>query len=477
MPNQTSEILSTESIQNDPILSWKIMSKPAVRSTGNNYDFTARIVTYHDLHDTYANTDDTMHVECANYQVSWCGDGIVDTDQGEPCDPMAEPWKSAGTCRVSPTDETKCELTSVPPDTPICLPAKSGPQTAPISATDNLCQVGTVSGFVATGTSPINYSWSCGNAGKSQSCTASYIPVTPPPTAYACAPAKTGTQTTPVSATDTLCSPGKMVTGSFVETKTGDKSSYTWKCSVDGVDTSSTACAADYTPTTPPPTTPSLTIHKYAKTLDAAGDTQTAPVSIALGESFSYFYVLENASTTAATEVVVKDTLPEYLSWQAGTNITVKDPSGTDVTADWTCTKSTYGTTTRIALVCTKKTPLPANSGKYTFTVPVTLASNAKVTSMQNVVYACAKDQANNPKGPNGEEICGNVNPPPPPPTDQCDKTVPGAQKDPACIVPVVPGFDLSIKKYIGSEDADTAPGVNVTNGSSITYRLIVTNK
>ncbi len=72
---------------------------------------------------------------------------------------------------------------------------------------------------------------------------------------------------------------------------------------------------------------------------------------------------------------------------------------------------------------------------KYTFTVPVILASTAPVNiNMQNVVYVCADNMVGNPTGPNGEVICGNLNPPPPPPPNQCTPTN-NPQKDPACIV------------------------------------------
>jgi uncharacterized repeat protein (TIGR01451 family) len=230
--------------------------------------------------------------------------------------------------------------------------------------------------------------------------------------------------------------------------------------------------------TTPP--TPVVSIKKYVKTLNAAGDTQTAPVSIARGEAFNYYYQLQNTGSVAATGVVVKDTLPSYLTY-SGT-IRVTDPAGTDVTADWTTlTGSTVfvgETLPRIWLVLSKKTDLPANSGLYTFTIPVVLATTAPVfVNMQNVVYACAANVVANPTGPNGEVICGNVNPPPPPPPAQCDQTNPNSQKDPACIVVTGSGFDLSLKKYIGTNDAQTAAlGVSTTTTAVLSYVIRVTN-
>ncbi len=54
---------------------------------------------------------------------------------------------------------------------------------------------------------------------------------------------------------------------------------------------------------------------------------------------------------------------------------------------------------------------------------------------MQNIAYVCAANMVASPTGPNGEVICGTINPPPPPPPNQCNQTNPNSQKDPACIV------------------------------------------
>jgi hypothetical protein len=84
---------------------------------------------------------------------------------------------------------------------------------------------------------------------------------------------------------------------------------------------------------------------------------------------------------------MVKDTFPEHVSWNG--NVTVKNPSGADVTADWDCNKNNYDAT-HIAIVCKKKTPLPKNSGQYIFTLPVKLDANTPSNaSMHNVAYIC----------------------------------------------------------------------------------------
>lgn len=96
--------------------------------------------------------------------------------------------------------------------------------------------------------------------------------------------------------------------------------------------------------------------------------------------------------------------------------------------------------------------------------------------NMQNIAYVCATNMTTNPTGPNGEVICGNPTPVPPPPTGQCTPTN-NPQKDPACIVVNIPGFDLFLKKYIGINDAQTvATAVSTTNGANLEYRITVTN-
>ena len=90
-------------------------------------------------------------------------------------------------------------------------------------------------------------------------------------------------------------------------------------------------CSASYSSSTP--TSPVVSIKKYAKDI-ATGDTQTAPISIARGEVFNYYYQLQNTGSIAATGVVVKDTFPQHLTF-TGT-IRVMSPSGVDVTNDWT---------------------------------------------------------------------------------------------------------------------------------------------
>ena len=162
----------------------------------------------------------------------------------------------------------------------------------------------------------------------SPACTASVTTTPPVTTPPVCNPAKTGVQSTTVSSTDTLCSIG---TVSSFTANGSNPVNYTWSCN----NATSVACSATYTVVAN--NTPFVSIKKYVKTLGAAGDTQTAPISVALGESFSYYYQLQNTGSVAATGVIVKDTLPAYLTFTG--SIVITNPAGTDVTSDWTCVK------------------------------------------------------------------------------------------------------------------------------------------
>ena len=185
------------------------------------------------------------------------------------------------------------------------------------------------------------------------------------------------------------------------------------------------------------------------------------------GEVFNYYYQVQNISANPALDVMVKDTLPPYLTFTG--SITIRNPSNADVTNDWMlATGSTVfpgETFPRITFVGKKRTNLPANSGIYTFIIPVVLSQNVPTgIDLHNVAYVCASNDPTNPA------LCANDTPPPPPPP-RCDSIVPGAQFDPACIQ-VVGQFDLSVKKYVKGDDI-FAP---IASSEDYNYNIIVTN-
>lgn len=80
-PNQSLRILSTTDNN------WRVVRHPATRSTGQNYDFQIAYRIGYDTSNNYPDaSDDSYHIECQPYQVSWCGDGVVDSQYGESCD-------------------------------------------------------------------------------------------------------------------------------------------------------------------------------------------------------------------------------------------------------------------------------------------------------------------------------------------------------------------------------------------------------
>ncbi len=57
-----------------------IANHPVTRSTDMVYgDIYAQWIMTWDVGNTVTTSDDTRHVECQPYIVTWCGDGVTDT--------------------------------------------------------------------------------------------------------------------------------------------------------------------------------------------------------------------------------------------------------------------------------------------------------------------------------------------------------------------------------------------------------------
>lgn len=233
------------------------------------------------------------------------------------------------------------------------------------------------------------------------------------------------------------------------------------------------------------PQNPTLEIKKYVKNINNVGDSQDAPVTVAKGETFNYYYVFENKESFAINNVAFVDTFPAHLTFAGEPRVT--DKNNIDVTSDFTFHKGkiSQNSLEHITLKGFKKTPLVANSGKYTVTIPVKIANNVDANiSLQNMVYICA-DGANITDN-SGKNICEtvttpdcrtNVNDP------RCVPTVPPTQctpennpyKDPACIT-VDGGSELKIKKYAGNKDGQNSnDALSVNIGEDFTYTYNVT--
>ncbi len=423
--------------------------------------------------------------ECLNYYARWCGDGLI--TNGETCDPAAPgytpdtcsvttctpiaPPPVAGVCNSAVNGQTYphtttaypvaqctsgtpsvttfptpgntvswtcsgtnggavspvCSASTLPvPVNGVCDPARTGVQPAPITA--GACTTGSPTGFTAVGTNPANYAWDCtgNNGGSTASCTASYTP----PVVPVCNPAKTGTQASPVSSTDTLCNVGTV--SAFVPVTVGNKTTYTWSCNAS----SAVNCSADYTVVPPPPA--ALALKKYVSGQDAQ-DNATA-VTVASPSAYNYTIIVTNVGSGAlvASTTTVTDTLP------TGVTLTAK-PSGTG----WTCTGDVGAT----SFSCTRADGLAAGVAFATITVPVTVtAAPGYITNTATVT---------NPSDSNG-------------PTDNTDPAV--------IYIPAPTPFDLSIKKYISTGsgvelDAQSGSAVSMNTGSGFNYVIRVKNE
>jgi hypothetical protein len=68
---------------------WRVDKKPVSRTqaTRNSHDFMIYYKVGYDFSNNYPNaSDDTQHVECEYYSVTFCGDGVLDPGY-EICDP------------------------------------------------------------------------------------------------------------------------------------------------------------------------------------------------------------------------------------------------------------------------------------------------------------------------------------------------------------------------------------------------------
>lgn len=165
-PNTTTRFLESY-----PGRGFRLQSVTSGNRNAPAYKLTFKIKYFDFINGALATTA-KQHNECVFYTIAWCGDGVIDTNRGETCDPKA-PGQSEATCNP---------ITCTPREqTPVCNPAKTGTQQSPVLSTDTLCNVGTASGFTATpsGTT-INYTWSC-NTSTAVNCSANYTPGTPTP--------------------------------------------------------------------------------------------------------------------------------------------------------------------------------------------------------------------------------------------------------------------------------------------------------
>jgi hypothetical protein len=74
---------------------YHLITPPSVRASNNLYiEYT---VWYDDVRHEYIPSKDYLysHKECFKYEISRCGDGVIDTGYNEVCDPGSEETKKA----------------------------------------------------------------------------------------------------------------------------------------------------------------------------------------------------------------------------------------------------------------------------------------------------------------------------------------------------------------------------------------------
>lgn len=204
----------------------------------------------------------------------------------------------------------------------------------------------------------------------------------------------------------------------------------------------------------------SISIKKYAKDIQS-GDSQSdaTAVSISPGETFNYIFKVR-VSSGSVKGAIVQDKFPRYVTLE---RVSVA-PAG------WTCATDKHDG--RDTLKCETSDVIPDGT-TLDFTIVAKLKSDTPSgQTFQNIAYVCAKEIPNGNGGMKPNPDCT----PPPPPEEGCPPLPPDQQKDPACITPVdSSGFDLSIKKYINSEDAESA--IHLSTNGTFDYILKVKNE
>lgn len=121
------------------------------------------------------------HRECKYYEITWCGDGILDSGAGEVCDDGVQNGQP-GKCSLS------CNGT-IPSDPPVCNSIVTGTQPDNPLARNPLPQLCTA-GIAANGnTVGTTANWTCSLGTQSVICSANWS-TTPPPSSPVCEPSR-----------------------------------------------------------------------------------------------------------------------------------------------------------------------------------------------------------------------------------------------------------------------------------------------
>lgn len=465
---------------------YRILKAPTVRKPDNiAIDYTVAISTPN---------GQSSHKECITYEVSWCGDGVVDAGNKETCDPAA-PGQSPDTCNPAGTYDKDGKDISCQPIT--TKPATSTGITIKKYAGDvngNYKQDGQVAGdaFSALPGEDYTYTYDVKVTGQSVEHNPTITDTFPIGVSVTGFKSKTpgwncnnGTKTVDGKIYHTvICKADAMNPGSnatiIVNVKLAEDlesvgvspeglskgmRNIAYVCSVETNPDKTkcdTTCTDVYNPTCTPqppkecstiPTAPNFDpacvvapefkIKKYANNQDAQTSTDAVQVG---SETFTYSLDVENIGGTGGI-AFVRDNFPQ--------EIQIIEVQKNDA---WNC--NVEGN----LVTCTSKSIIINGTKAPRINITAKIKSGIPASKIiRNVSGVCAIDPKNPDKKCEPKEpICKPGDIDYNPTTRKCD------------VVDVFGGeeLDLSIKKYVDSNDAQ--PGSPVTKTTNATFNYVI---
>ena len=152
---------------------YHLITPPSVRSPNNLYvEYT---VWYDNVRHEYIPSRDNLysHKECFKYEISRCGDGVIDSGYNEVCDPGSE-WTA-----ILPNGQicnSDCKIET--PAVPVCNSIYNGQEVDNLTESDKLCSVWTyTTGSLHFDETTNTWTWRCNNiAWVWTNCSATKIP-------------------------------------------------------------------------------------------------------------------------------------------------------------------------------------------------------------------------------------------------------------------------------------------------------------
>lgn len=246
-------------------------NRQSIRDSNFTVVYTLRPRYWDNVLWTYTPATSDTHVECQQIGAHFCGDGYLDTTEGEKCDDGAANGQP-GSCNVSctwdvpETPTPSCDTLTASPtfgNSPVTTTLTCNGSNLPAGSTyaitcgdgNNAAMSGNAGTCTYTNNSPdksVTYSPKCTINGTLTAPTCqTNVGINPPPPPAACIPGTaTGSQSAPVTATTPgLCLDGSAV-GGFTSTVAGTVTTYNWSCGGSAVgglcaatfDTTSVAC-------------------------------------------------------------------------------------------------------------------------------------------------------------------------------------------------------------------------------------------